>query len=57
MLDRSGTVPAPGPPGLSRVAVPEYTLLTVIAVIAVVVLELAWLRTGIFRTAQYWCSW
>ncbi len=35
---------------------PEYTVLTVIAMIAVVLLELLWLRTGIFRTAQYWLS-
>ncbi|WP_375431101.1 lycopene cyclase domain-containing protein [uncultured Friedmanniella sp.] len=34
----------------------EYTLLTVLAVVAVVVLELAWLRTGVFRTAQYWIT-
>lgn len=36
--------------------IPEYTLLTVLAVVAVVVLELAWLRTGVFRTAQYWIT-
>jgi lycopene cyclase domain-containing protein len=36
--------------------IPEYTLLTVVAVVAVVVLELAWCRTGVFRTAQYWIS-
>ncbi|MCW2810952.1 MAG: lycopene cyclase [Friedmanniella sp.] len=35
---------------------PEYTLLTVLAVLAVVALELFWLRTGIFRTAQYWIA-
>lgn len=35
---------------------PEYTLSVVIAVIVVVVLEVAWLRTGIFRTARYWAS-
>jgi len=35
---------------------PEYTVLTVISVVAVVALELAWLRTGIFQTAQYWIS-
>lgn len=35
---------------------PEYTLLTGIAVLGVVVLELAWLRTGVFRTARYWCA-
>lgn len=36
--------------------VPEYTLLTVIAVLAVVAVELLWLRTGVFRTAQYWIT-
>lgn len=35
---------------------PEYTLLTVIAVLATVALELFVLRTGIFRTAQYWLT-
>ncbi len=37
-------------------SVPEYTVFTVVAVVAVVVLELAVLRTGIFRTAQYWIT-
>jgi lycopene cyclase domain-containing protein len=36
--------------------VPEYTVLTGIAIVAVVVLELVWLRTGIFTTLQYWLS-
>lgn len=36
--------------------IPEYTLLTVLAVVAVVVLELTWWRTGVFRTAQYWIT-
>ena len=35
---------------------PEYTVLTVCAVIAVVVAELVYFRSGIFRTAQYWWS-
>jgi len=35
---------------------PDYTVLTVVGVVAVVALELTWLRTGIFRTAQYWIS-
>lgn len=35
---------------------PEYTVSVVIGLIVVVVLELAWLRTGIFRTARYWAS-
>jgi lycopene cyclase domain-containing protein len=33
---------------------PEYTLLTVLAVAAVVAAELIYFKTGIFRTAQYW---
>jgi lycopene cyclase domain-containing protein len=36
--------------------VPEYTVLTVISILAVVAAERFWLRTGIFRTAQYWWS-
>lgn len=35
---------------------PEYTMLAVLAVVAVVVVELRWLRTGVFRTAQYWLA-
>ena len=35
---------------------PEYTVLTVCAVIAVVLAELVYFRCGIFRTAQYWAS-
>ena len=35
----------------------EYTLASVVAVIAVVVVELTWLRTGIFATATYWISY
>ncbi|MGV8909748.1 MAG: lycopene cyclase domain-containing protein [Propionicimonas sp.] len=35
---------------------PEYTLATVVAVLAVVAVELLWARTGIFRTAQYWLT-
>jgi lycopene cyclase domain-containing protein len=35
---------------------PEYTVLTVLAVIGVVLLELLVCRTGVFRTAQYWIS-
>ncbi len=33
---------------------PEYTLLTVLAVLAVIAAELIYFKTGIFRTAQYW---
>ena len=35
---------------------PEYTVLTVCAVLAVIVAELVYFRSGIFRTAQYWWS-
>jgi lycopene cyclase domain-containing protein len=35
---------------------PGYTVLTIVAVLGVVVVELVWLRTGIFRSAQYWLS-
>ena len=35
---------------------PEYTVLTVLAVVAVVVAELVYFKTGIFSTAQYWLS-
>jgi lycopene cyclase domain-containing protein len=35
---------------------PEYTALTVVAVLGVVLVELLWLHTGIFRTLQYWVS-
>ena len=34
----------------------EYTVLTGCAVLAVVVAELVYFRSGIFRTAQYWWS-
>ncbi|MGJ6980413.1 lycopene cyclase domain-containing protein [Aestuariimicrobium soli] len=34
--------------------IPEYTLLTVLAVVGVVAVELLWLRTGLFRSLQYW---
>jgi lycopene cyclase domain-containing protein len=36
--------------------VPEYTVLTVVAVLVTVALELLVFRTGIFRTAQYWLT-
>ena len=35
---------------------PEYTVLTAFAVVAVVVAELAYFKTGIFTTGQYWYS-
>jgi len=36
--------------------VPEYPLMTVVAVALVVVAELVWFRTGVFRSAQYWIA-
>jgi lycopene cyclase domain-containing protein len=36
--------------------VAEYTVLTGIAVVGVIALELLWFRTGIFTTAQYWIA-
>jgi lycopene cyclase domain-containing protein len=36
--------------------VPEYTVAAVASVVVVVALELAWLRTGLFRTLRYWLS-
>ncbi|HEY5482728.1 MAG TPA: lycopene cyclase domain-containing protein [Propionibacteriaceae bacterium] len=35
---------------------PEYPLVTVIAIVLVVLAEVAWFRTGIFRSVQYWLS-
>ncbi len=35
----------------------EYTIASVLAVIAVVAVELLWLRTGIFATATYWIAY
>ena len=34
----------------------EYTVLAVLSVLGIVGLEVLWLRTGIFRTAQYWIA-
>jgi lycopene cyclase domain-containing protein len=36
--------------------VPEYTVAALVSVVVVVVLELAWLRTGLFGSLQYWLS-
>lgn len=33
-----------------------YPIATLLTMLAVVLLELLWLRTGIFRTAQYWIA-
>lgn len=35
---------------------PEYTAATAVTIVVVVLVELLWLRTGIFRTWQYWIS-
>jgi lycopene cyclase domain-containing protein len=35
----------------------EYTVGSVVAVVAVVVVELVWLRTGIFATATFWIAY
>ncbi len=35
----------------------EYTVASIVAVAAVVIVELAWLRTGIFATATFWISY
>jgi lycopene cyclase domain-containing protein len=34
----------------------EYTAAALVAAILVVVVELAWLKTGLFRTLAYWLS-
>ncbi|HVF33669.1 MAG TPA: lycopene cyclase domain-containing protein [Acidimicrobiales bacterium] len=34
----------------------EYTASALVAAVLVVVAELAWLRTGLFRTTAYWLS-
>lgn len=35
---------------------PEYTVATAIAVLAVIAAELLWVRTGVFRSLQYWLA-
>ena len=35
---------------------PEYTVATLLTMLAVILVEILWLRTGVFRTAQYWVS-
>ncbi|MFQ6171105.1 lycopene cyclase domain-containing protein [Oryzobacter sp. R7] len=35
---------------------PEYTALAVVSVVGVVLLELLWLRTGLFRQARFWLA-
>lgn len=34
----------------------EYTFLTIVAVVAVVLLEVLWARTGLFTTLRYWLA-
>ncbi len=34
----------------------EYTLLAVASVLGTVAVEVFWLRTGVFRTSQYWIT-
>ena len=34
----------------------EYTLSAVVGAVAVVLVEVLWLRTGLFRTRAYWIS-
>ena len=35
---------------------PEYTTLAVLAAAAVVIAEVRWLRTGVFRSRPYWIA-
>jgi len=35
---------------------PEYTIATFFSIFIVVLLEIMWVKTGIFRTAQFWIS-
>lgn len=35
---------------------PEYTILTVIGMVAVIACELLWAKTGIFRSLQFWIA-
>ena len=35
---------------------PEYTVATLLTILAVILVEILWLRTGVFRTAKYWVS-
>ncbi len=36
---------------------PEFTVLAVLSVVAVVAAELLWFRTGIFRRSQFWIAY
>lgn len=35
---------------------PEYTLLVLVSLVAVLLVELLWLRTGLLATARYWLA-
>lgn len=35
---------------------PEYTLFTLLTMLAVIAIEVFWLRTGVFRSARYWIA-
>lgn len=35
---------------------PEYTVLTLLGIVAVVAVELLWFKTGIFTKLQYWVA-
>ena len=35
---------------------PEYSVAAAVSVVVVVVVELAWLRTGLFRRGTYWAA-
>ncbi|PID98614.1 MAG: lycopene cyclase [Actinomycetales bacterium] len=35
---------------------PEYPILTLVAIAVVVALELLWFKTGIFKSLQYWLA-
>jgi lycopene cyclase domain-containing protein len=37
--------------------VPEFTVLSIVSVVAVVAAELAWFRTGIFRSVTFWVAY
>jgi lycopene cyclase domain-containing protein len=37
--------------------VPEFTVLSVVSVVAVVAAELLWFRTGLFRTVEFWVAY
>lgn len=43
-------------PGGRGVAMPEYTVLAVVSVVAVLAAERFWYRTGLLRTGRYWCA-